>query len=202
MPGLGATGIRWATTISGTTDTGPVRRTPARIGCNPIMTESATSKATGKAIAANSGTTIVGTATRTTTGTTIGIKWRHLSASFRLGRLTPHGQFAGPPGQLNHERREQVFSTKGIEARDRAKGKTYMNWDQIEGKWKQFSGSARERWGKLTDDDIQTLTGQKDHLVGKIQERYGIAQAEAEKQADAWSRALKVTEPESPAARL
>jgi len=67
----------------------------------------------------------------------------------------------------------------------------YMNWDQIEGKWKQFAGPARERWGKLTEDDIQTLTGQKDHLVGKIQERYGIARAEAEKQAEAWSLALK-----------
>ena len=66
-----------------------------------------------------------------------------------------------------------------------------MNWDQIEGKWKQFTGSARERWGNLTDDDIQTLTGQKDHLVGKIQERYGVAKAEAEKQADEWSHALK-----------
>jgi uncharacterized protein YjbJ (UPF0337 family) len=77
-----------------------------------------------------------------------------------------------------------------------------MNWDQIEGKWKQLTGSARERWGKLTDDDIQTLTGQKDHLVGKIQERYGIAKAEAEKQADAWSRALKETQPDNPAGRL
>ncbi len=66
-----------------------------------------------------------------------------------------------------------------------------MNWDQLEGKWKQFTGSARERWGKLTDDDVQTLTGKKDHLVGKIQERYGIAKEEAEKQADEWSNALK-----------
>jgi len=66
-----------------------------------------------------------------------------------------------------------------------------MNWDQIEGTWKQLTGSARERWGKFTDDDIQTLTGKKDHLVGKIQERYGIATAEAEKQADEWSKALK-----------
>ena len=70
----------------------------------------------------------------------------------------------------------------------------YMNWDQIEGKWKQLTGSAQERWGKLTNDDVQTLTGQKDHLVGKIQERYGIARAEAEKQADAWSQAQKVNE--------
>ena len=66
-----------------------------------------------------------------------------------------------------------------------------MNWDQIEGKWKQLSGSAREQWGQLTDDDVQTLNGKKDNLVGKIQERYGIAKAEAEKQADAWSATLK-----------
>ncbi len=64
-----------------------------------------------------------------------------------------------------------------------------MNWDQIEGKWKQLSGSARTRWGQLTDDDLQTLGGRKDNLVGKIQERYGIAKEEAEKQADEWSRA-------------
>ena len=55
---------------------------------------------------------------------------------------------------------------------------------------------------KLTDDDIQTLTGKKDHLVGKIQERYGIARAEAEKQAEAWSHALKETRSESAATRL
>jgi uncharacterized protein YjbJ (UPF0337 family) len=77
-----------------------------------------------------------------------------------------------------------------------------MNWDQIEGKWKQLTGSAKERWGKLTDDDVQALTGQKDHLVGKIQERYGIAKAEAEKQADEWSRALKEADSHNAAGRL
>jgi uncharacterized protein YjbJ (UPF0337 family) len=66
-----------------------------------------------------------------------------------------------------------------------------MNWDQIEGKWKQFTGSARERWGKLTDDDFKTLAGKKENLIGRIQERYGIAKEEAEKQADEWSAALK-----------
>ena len=66
-----------------------------------------------------------------------------------------------------------------------------MNWDQIEGKWKQFTGSARERWGKLTDDDCDKIAGKKEHLVGRIQERYGIKKEEAEKQADEWSRALK-----------
>jgi uncharacterized protein YjbJ (UPF0337 family) len=68
-----------------------------------------------------------------------------------------------------------------------------MNWDQIEGKWKQLTGSARERWGKLTDDDWQTIGGKKDQLIGRIQERYGIAKSEAEKQADEWSRAVQQT---------
>lgn len=65
-----------------------------------------------------------------------------------------------------------------------------MNWDQIEGKWKQFSGSAREKWGKLTDSDWQTVAGKKDQLVGRIQERYGIAKDEADRQADNWARTL------------
>ena len=66
-----------------------------------------------------------------------------------------------------------------------------MNWDQIEGKWKQLAGSARERWGKLTDDDFETIAGKKEKLVGRIQERYGLAKEEAEKQAHEWSAALK-----------
>jgi uncharacterized protein YjbJ (UPF0337 family) len=66
-----------------------------------------------------------------------------------------------------------------------------MNWDQIEGKWKQFAGSARERWGRLTDNDWETIGGKKDQLVGVIQERYGIRKEEAQKQADEWSQTLK-----------
>ena len=72
-----------------------------------------------------------------------------------------------------------------------------MNWDQVEGKWKQFTDSARERWGKLTENDWQTIAGKKDQLVGRIQERYGVAKEEAEKQADEWSHALKESEHES-----
>lgn len=72
-----------------------------------------------------------------------------------------------------------------------------MNWDQIEGKWKQIKGSARAHWGKLTDDDWSQVTGKKEHLVGRIQERYGIAREEAEKQADEWSRAILDVEQES-----
>jgi uncharacterized protein YjbJ (UPF0337 family) len=62
-----------------------------------------------------------------------------------------------------------------------------MNWDIIEGKWKQFTGAAKENWGKLTDDDLDQAAGKRDVLVGKIQEKYGVARDEAEKQVDAWS---------------
>lgn len=64
-----------------------------------------------------------------------------------------------------------------------------MNSDQFEGKWKQLKGSVKQRWGKLTDDDITMLSGKKDELVGKIQERYGITREQAEKEADEWARA-------------
>jgi uncharacterized protein YjbJ (UPF0337 family) len=65
-----------------------------------------------------------------------------------------------------------------------------MNWDQLEGKWKQFTGSARERWGKLTDDDLDAIKGRREILVGRLQERYGMAREEADREADEWSRQL------------
>ncbi|HVW86961.1 MAG TPA: CsbD family protein [Bryobacteraceae bacterium] len=66
-----------------------------------------------------------------------------------------------------------------------------MNWDRVEGNWKQFSGKAREKWGKLTDSDWQVVAGKKDQLVGRIQERYGIAKDEAGRQADDWATSLQ-----------
>jgi uncharacterized protein YjbJ (UPF0337 family) len=57
-----------------------------------------------------------------------------------------------------------------------------MNSDQIKGNWKQFVGKAKEQWGKLTDNDWQVVEGKRDQLVGRIQERYGIAREEAERQ--------------------
>jgi uncharacterized protein YjbJ (UPF0337 family) len=62
-----------------------------------------------------------------------------------------------------------------------------MNSDQLKGKWKQMKGSVKERWGKLTDDDIDVIDGQHDQLIGKIQERYGIAREAAQKQVDEWN---------------
>jgi uncharacterized protein YjbJ (UPF0337 family) len=57
-----------------------------------------------------------------------------------------------------------------------------MNSDQIRGNWQQFIGKAREKCGRLTDDDWQVVEGNRDQLLGKIEERYGIARAEAERQ--------------------
>lgn len=57
-----------------------------------------------------------------------------------------------------------------------------MNWDQIKGKWKQVSGQVKQQWGKLTDDDLAVVDGKREALVGRIQERYGYAKEEAEKQ--------------------
>ena len=64
-----------------------------------------------------------------------------------------------------------------------------MNSDQFEGNWKQLKGTVKEKWGNLTDDDLTAIEGRKDALVGKIQERYGIAREEAERQADEFYRA-------------
>ena len=65
-----------------------------------------------------------------------------------------------------------------------------MNWDPIEGKWMQVKGRAKEKWGKLTDDDLSRITGKRDQMVGLVQERYGHAKADAERAVDDWYRSL------------
>lgn len=66
-----------------------------------------------------------------------------------------------------------------------------MNWNRIEGNWKQFKGSARQQWGKLTDDQLDVISGKRDLLAGKIQEAYGISKDEAEKQLATWQQSQK-----------
>ena len=65
-----------------------------------------------------------------------------------------------------------------------------MNWDQMEGKWKQIRGGLKEHFGKLTDDDLQVISGNRDKFIGKLQERYGIAKEEAQRRADEWAHTL------------
>ena len=63
-----------------------------------------------------------------------------------------------------------------------------MNWNQVEGNWEQFKGKVQAQWGKLTDDDLETIKGERRQLAGKIQERYGLAEEEVERQVDEWLR--------------
>ena len=63
-----------------------------------------------------------------------------------------------------------------------------MNWDQVQGNWKQLKGKAKEKWVRLTDDDLDVINGKRDQLVGKLQERYGFSKQQAERAAEDWSR--------------
>ena len=65
-----------------------------------------------------------------------------------------------------------------------------MNWDQVSGNWAQFKGKVRQRWGDLTDDEVQKSEGQKDVLIGRIQERYGLSREVAERQLSDWLEKL------------
>lgn len=62
-----------------------------------------------------------------------------------------------------------------------------MNWDQIEGNWKQVKGNVQAEWGKLTDDEVAQMKGNREELVGKLQEKYGDTREEAEKKVDQWA---------------
>jgi uncharacterized protein YjbJ (UPF0337 family) len=71
-----------------------------------------------------------------------------------------------------------------------------MNWDRMEGNWTQFKGSAKQQWGKLTDDQLDVVAGKREALAGKIQEAYGITKEETEKQLSAWeSRQKEMDQP-------
>ncbi len=66
-----------------------------------------------------------------------------------------------------------------------------MNWDHIEGNWKQFKGKLREKWGQLTDDDWDKIAGKREQLIGKIQERYGKSRSDAEHEVEDWEQTTR-----------
>ena len=68
-----------------------------------------------------------------------------------------------------------------------------MNWDSVEEKWKQLIGSARENWNKLTDQDLEKISGKREPLINKIQETYGITRREAGKQVWDWGKSVEQT---------
>jgi uncharacterized protein YjbJ (UPF0337 family) len=63
-----------------------------------------------------------------------------------------------------------------------------MNWDIIKGQWTELNGKVREKWGKLTDSDLETIAGKKDQLIGKLQQHYGYDKDAAEKEVDNFCR--------------
>jgi len=67
-----------------------------------------------------------------------------------------------------------------------------MNWDQIEGKWKQYRGHVKEKWGQLTDDELDVIAGNRDKLVGKLQEKHGLSKEEAERQLEDWPKYVRI----------
>jgi uncharacterized protein YjbJ (UPF0337 family) len=91
----------------------------------------------------------------------------------------PRGAVTGTFGTSTHAVR--FLSTTGENA---------MDWNRIEGNWKQFKGNVKEKWGKLTDDDINVINGRRDQLEGKLQERYGLAKDQARKDVDDWFATL------------
>ncbi len=66
-----------------------------------------------------------------------------------------------------------------------------MNWEQVEGKWEQLMGSAKENWSKLSDDALQQISGRREQLAASIQEAYGITRREAEKQVWDWGKSVE-----------
>ena len=66
-----------------------------------------------------------------------------------------------------------------------------MDWNDMSGKWSIFKGSVKQKWGKLTDDDLDYVAGTRDKLVGRLQEKYGMTKEEAERQADDWFKTQK-----------
>lgn len=66
-----------------------------------------------------------------------------------------------------------------------------MNWDQIAGKWTEMKGALRERWGDITDNELEQLRGKRDKLAGLIQQKYGVAKEEAEKQISEFEKSCR-----------
>jgi AraC-like DNA-binding protein/uncharacterized protein YjbJ (UPF0337 family) len=105
----------------------------------------------------------------------------HFTRDFRR-----HYGFA--PTELRRRLIADEEHEKGTRLAPAEKEEGSMNWDQIEGSWKQVKGKAKEQWGRLTDDELDQAAGRRDQLVGKVQERYGYARDQAEREVDEAAR--------------
>jgi uncharacterized protein YjbJ (UPF0337 family) len=67
-----------------------------------------------------------------------------------------------------------------------------MRWNEISGQWTQFKGRLKEQWGGLTDDELEAIAGNREQLIGKLQEKHGLTKDEAERQLEEWQRYVKL----------
>ena len=66
-----------------------------------------------------------------------------------------------------------------------------MDWNRVEGNWKEFRGQVKEKWGMITDDDLTAINGKRDQFEGRLQHRYGLAKDEAHRDIDSWFSSLR-----------
>jgi uncharacterized protein YjbJ (UPF0337 family) len=91
------------------------------------------------------------------------------------------GTFAGALGSPAGHSGDRNEANKRSKQRREA-----MNWDRVEGNWKEFKGKVQQKWGKLTSDDLDVIEGKRTQLSGRLQQRYGVAKDEADRQIDTW----------------
>ena len=82
--------------------------------------------------------------------------------------------------------RIRFLVSTAIELTRKSIKESVMDWNRVQGNWKQVEGKVKAKWGKLTNDDLTAINGRREELEGKIQERYGIARDQARKDVDAW----------------
>ena len=87
--------------------------------------------------------------------------------------------------------RRNVRSLSAVDWSSQRNREMAMDWNRVEGNWKQFKGAAKEKWGKLTDDDLNVIEGRREQLEGKLQQRYGFAKDQIRKDVDDWFGTLK-----------
>jgi uncharacterized protein YjbJ (UPF0337 family) len=97
---------------------------------------------------------------------------------------------SNPPQQPHSPASERKQSPPEALGQDIIRWEQTMNWDRIEGNWKQFKGKVQQQWGKLTDDDLDVIKGNQTELAGRLQQRYGYAKDEAQRHIDTWMKTV------------
>jgi uncharacterized protein YjbJ (UPF0337 family) len=117
------------------------------------------------------------------------VSWHLVPLKERLGSMNAT---MGPqqPGERDHATARNLSASAAL-AHSRTRRISAMDWNRVEGNWKEVKGKVKEKWAKLTDDDLTAINGQRDQLEGRLQKRYGYAKDQARKDVDTWFSTLK-----------